>query len=224
MPNRPCFILPGKTLESTLTISSKVQPLACFTTSTPTRTRALSWWTCVRGKGKRVAQCHWNPCWHCCGQCSDIGSRMCLLFSFEFVYNYLWLANLRANWEEVKKAAMMAPQPEVRRYVIPLDIHKVSSVAHRQSDGPLGAVGTDKSHDDLRICSWAPFRRSRGRIWWVCRTPQPPRWCMLTGPSGWSPRCCSLGPDKVKISPTDQHIGPKFAATHTWPALSRLIH
>lgn len=46
--------------------------------------------------------------------------------SFEFVYNYLWLANLRANWEEVKKAAMMAPQPEVRRYVIPLDVHKVS--------------------------------------------------------------------------------------------------
>ena len=45
--------------------------------------------------------------------------------SFEFVYNYLWLANLRANWDEVKKAAMMAPQPEVRRYVIPLDIHKV---------------------------------------------------------------------------------------------------
>lgn len=56
---------------------------------------------------------------------------MCLLGSFEFVYNYLWLANLRANWEEVKKAAMMAPQPEVRRYVIPLDIHKVS-VALRQ--------------------------------------------------------------------------------------------
>ena len=45
---------------------------------------------------------------------------------FEFVYNYLWLANLRANWEEVKKAAMMAPQPEVRRYVIPLDVHKAS--------------------------------------------------------------------------------------------------
>ena len=41
------------------------------------------------------------------------------------MYNYLWLANLRANWDEVKKAAMMAPQPEVRRYVIPLDIHKV---------------------------------------------------------------------------------------------------
>lgn len=49
--------------------------------------------------------------------------------SFEFVYNYLWLANLRANWEEVKKAAMMAPQPEVRRYVIPLDIHKASRIS-----------------------------------------------------------------------------------------------
>lgn len=50
--------------------------------------------------------------------------------SFEFVYNYLWLANLRANWEEVKKAAMMAPQPEVRRYVIPLDVHKVTHLTY----------------------------------------------------------------------------------------------
>jgi len=49
---------------------------------------------------------------------------LCGWKGFEFVYNYLWLANLRANWDEVKKAAMMAPQPEVRRYVIPLDIHK----------------------------------------------------------------------------------------------------
>lgn len=56
-----------------------------------------------------------------------LGPSCCFLCRFEFVYNYLWLANLRANWEEVKKAAMMAPQPEVRRYVIPLDVHKVSS-------------------------------------------------------------------------------------------------
>lgn len=56
---------------------------------------------------------------HCC----SLSFHLC---SFEFVYNYLWLANLRANWDEVKKAAMMAPQPEVRRYVIPLDVHKVS--------------------------------------------------------------------------------------------------
>lgn len=53
---------------------------------------------------------------------------------FEFVYNYLWLANLRANWEEVKKAAMMAPQPEVRRYVIPLDVHKVSHLSYSLTD------------------------------------------------------------------------------------------
>lgn len=46
--------------------------------------------------------------------------------SFEFVYNYLWLANLRANWEEVKRNAMIAPQPEVRRYVIPLDPYRVN--------------------------------------------------------------------------------------------------
>lgn len=44
---------------------------------------------------------------------------------FEFVYNYLYLANLRQNWEEVKQAAMVAPQPEVRRYVVPLDVYRV---------------------------------------------------------------------------------------------------
>nr|XP_021484916.1 retinoid isomerohydrolase [Meriones unguiculatus] len=46
---------------------------------------------------------------------------------FEFVYNYLYLANLRENWEEVKKNAMMAPQPEVRRYVLPLTIDKANT-------------------------------------------------------------------------------------------------
>lgn len=55
--NRPCFILPRKTLESTLITSSKVQPLACFTTSTPMRTRASLWLTCVHGKGKRSSKC-----------------------------------------------------------------------------------------------------------------------------------------------------------------------
>lgn len=137
MPNRPCSILLGKTLESTLTTSSKVQPSVCFTTSTPMRTRASSWWTCVHGRGKRVAQRPRSSCWHCALTFTRACARSC---SFEFVYNYLWLANLRANWEEVKKAAMMAPQPEVRRYVIPLDIHKVS-VALRESCGPLVACG-----------------------------------------------------------------------------------
>lgn len=46
----------------------------------------------------------------------------------DFVYNYLYLANVRQNWEEVKKAAMSAPQPEVRRYVLPLDIHRVREI------------------------------------------------------------------------------------------------
>lgn len=53
----------------------------------------------------------------------------CLTFyfcRFEFVYNYLYLANLRENWEEVKKNARKAPQPEVRRYVLPLNIDKVT--------------------------------------------------------------------------------------------------
>ncbi|KAG5847987.1 hypothetical protein ANANG_G00132090 [Anguilla anguilla] len=49
---------------------------------------------------------------------------LCTWKGFEFVYNYLYLANLRENWEEVKKAAMMAPQPEVRRYVLPMDVHR----------------------------------------------------------------------------------------------------
>ncbi|KAG2463747.1 RPE65 isomerohydrolase, partial [Polypterus senegalus] len=44
---------------------------------------------------------------------------------FEFIYNYLYLANLRENWEEVKKNAMIAPQPEARRYVLPLDVYRV---------------------------------------------------------------------------------------------------
>lgn len=48
----------------------------------------------------------------------------------DFVYDYLYLANLKGEWEEVKKAAMRAPQPEVRRYVLPLDIHRVSARTH----------------------------------------------------------------------------------------------
>uniref|UniRef100_A0A8C5G0R6 Retinal Mueller cells isomerohydrolase-like n=1 Tax=Gouania willdenowi TaxID=441366 RepID=A0A8C5G0R6_GOUWI len=50
---------------------------------------------------------------------------LCTWKGHEFVYNYLYLANLRQEWEEVKKAAVNAPQPEVRRYVLPLDVHRV---------------------------------------------------------------------------------------------------
>ncbi|XP_030640344.1 retinal Mueller cells isomerohydrolase [Chanos chanos] len=49
---------------------------------------------------------------------------LCTWKGQEFVYNYLYLANLRENWEDVKKAAMRAPQPEVRRYVLPLDVNR----------------------------------------------------------------------------------------------------
>uniref|UniRef100_A0AAR2KGL1 Retinoid isomerohydrolase RPE65 b n=1 Tax=Pygocentrus nattereri TaxID=42514 RepID=A0AAR2KGL1_PYGNA len=49
---------------------------------------------------------------------------LCTWKGYDFVYNYLYLANLKQNWEEVKKAAMRAPQPEVRRYVLPLDIYR----------------------------------------------------------------------------------------------------
>lgn len=52
---------------------------------------------------------------------------LCVFCSHDFVYDYLYLANIKQEWEEVKKAAMRAPQPEVRRYVLPLDIHKVSN-------------------------------------------------------------------------------------------------
>uniref|UniRef100_A0AAQ4RLS3 Retinoid isomerohydrolase RPE65 n=1 Tax=Gasterosteus aculeatus aculeatus TaxID=481459 RepID=A0AAQ4RLS3_GASAC len=49
---------------------------------------------------------------------------LCTWKGHDFVYDYLYLANLKGEWEEVKKAAMRAPQPEVRRYVLPLDIHR----------------------------------------------------------------------------------------------------
>uniref|UniRef100_A0AAX7V7M4 Retinoid isomerohydrolase RPE65 n=1 Tax=Astatotilapia calliptera TaxID=8154 RepID=A0AAX7V7M4_ASTCA len=49
---------------------------------------------------------------------------LCAWKGHEFVYNYLYLANVKEEWEEVKKAAARAPQPEVRRYVLPLDIHR----------------------------------------------------------------------------------------------------
>ncbi|XP_038959208.1 retinoid isomerohydrolase isoform X2 [Rattus norvegicus] len=52
---------------------------------------------------------------------------LCCWKGFEFVYNYLYLANLRENWEEVKRNAMKAPQPEVRRYVLPLTIDKADT-------------------------------------------------------------------------------------------------
>lgn len=114
--------------------------------------------------------------------------------SFEFVYNYLWLANLRANWDEVKKAAMMAPQPEVRRYVIPLDVHKVSHLSYSWKKvklSPLRSLMFDF------VLFWAWRRRSRGRTLSACRTPQPQQRCMLMGRSGWSLRCCSLDLAKV---------------------------
>ncbi|KAH0618514.1 hypothetical protein JD844_017794 [Phrynosoma platyrhinos] len=52
---------------------------------------------------------------------------LCTWKGYEFVYNYLYLANLRDNWEEVKKNAQKAPQPEVRRYVLPLNIEKADT-------------------------------------------------------------------------------------------------
>lgn len=79
----------------------------------------------ARGKGKCKAVCMCK-----CLTCNYVTSLSLSLslcfFSHEFVYNYLYLANVKEEWEEVKKAAARAPQPEVRRYVLPLDIHRVS--------------------------------------------------------------------------------------------------
>ena len=49
--HRPGSTWPLKTPGSTSTTSSGRPPSASSTTSTPTRTMALSWWTCARGKG-----------------------------------------------------------------------------------------------------------------------------------------------------------------------------
>ncbi|KAG7266196.1 hypothetical protein CRUP_012625 [Coryphaenoides rupestris] len=54
----------------------------------------------------------------------DQGFIVVDLCTCDFVYKYLYLANLRAEWQQVKESAANAPQPEVRRYVLPLDIHK----------------------------------------------------------------------------------------------------
>lgn len=77
----------------------------------------------ARGKGKCKAVCMCK-----CLTCNYVTSLSLsvFLYSHEFVYNYLYLANVKEEWEEVKKAAARAPQPEVRRYVLPLDIHRVS--------------------------------------------------------------------------------------------------
>lgn len=137
---RPCSTLPRKTQGSILISSSKVQQLACFITSIPMRTRDTLFLTCVHGKGNQRTRCYtfinlfsYITCysvWHI----RVVHVYYYLPCRFEFVYNYLWLANLRANWDEVKKAAMMAPQPEVRRYVIPLDVHKVSDLSYQSEE------------------------------------------------------------------------------------------
>lgn len=67
--------------------------------------------------------------------CPILASLSCSSHSHDFVYNYLYLANLKQEWDEVKKAAIRAPQPEVRRYVLPLDLHKVSEKVPKNEEG-----------------------------------------------------------------------------------------
>lgn len=86
--------------------------------------------TSAHGKGEcnRVCVLAFSVC-----VCVRVLTSLCLR-SHEFVYDYLYLANLKGEWEEVKRAALRAPQPEVRRYVLPLDLHGVS--AHRHTHIP----------------------------------------------------------------------------------------
>lgn len=102
------------------TTNTELRLSTSFTTSTPTKSRDSSWSTSARGKG---------DCRALSLYLFVVATHWCSIFIFrhEFVYNYLYLANLRGEWEEVKKAAMRSPQPEVRRYVLPLDIHRVST-------------------------------------------------------------------------------------------------
>ncbi|XP_066499980.1 retinal Mueller cells isomerohydrolase-like isoform X2 [Hoplias malabaricus] len=73
---------------------------------------------------------------------------LCTWKGYEFVYNYLYLANLKQNWDEVKKSAMSAPQPEVRRYVLPLDVYRVEpgknliSLAYTTATAVMRSDGT----------------------------------------------------------------------------------
>ncbi|XP_051855417.1 retinoid isomerohydrolase isoform X1 [Antechinus flavipes] len=75
---------------------------------------------------------------------------LCCWKGFEFVYNYLYLANLRENWEEVKRNAIKAPQPEVRRYILPVVINKAD---------------TGKNLVSLPNTTAAAILRSDGTIW-----------------------------------------------------------
>ncbi|XP_062250758.1 retinal Mueller cells isomerohydrolase-like [Platichthys flesus] len=73
---------------------------------------------------------------------------LCTWKGYDFVYDYLYLANLRQEWEEVKKAAMKAPQPEIRRYVLPLDLHteeqgkNLVSLSYTTATAVLNSDGT----------------------------------------------------------------------------------
>lgn len=54
----------------------------------------------------------------------QIVADLCCWKGYDFVYNYLYLSNLRDKWENLKNCALEAPQPEVRRYVLPLHLEE----------------------------------------------------------------------------------------------------
>lgn len=129
----------------------------------------------------------------------------------DFVYNYLYLANVRQNWEEVKKAAMRAPQPEVRRYVLPLDIHRVRDIMilrllrNNQIEFSLFSSSFCLCPSNTKVHSFVQqsflccfCRKSRGRIWFRFHTPQPLLSCAVMEPFGLNLRFFSL--DRVKVN------------------------
>ncbi|KAG9333932.1 hypothetical protein JZ751_009395 [Albula glossodonta] len=99
---------------------------------------------------------------------------------FEFVYNYLYLANLRENWDEVKKAAMMAPQPEVRRYVLPMDVH-------REEQG--------KNLISLPYTTATAVMRSDGSVWLEPEVSPTPYLAGHSPPNGPNSRHTTLYPE-----------------------------
>lgn len=62
-------------------------------------------------------------------------------------------------------------------------------------------------------------RRSRGRTLSACHTPQPQQQCMLTGQSGWSQKCCSLGLDRVKTQFIQSVMLDTFLYNISWKHL-----
>lgn len=170
------------------TWSLKEQQLDCFTTSTHTRTKDLLLLTCVHGKGTNVCfMCYLHIC---------VGCRQLIISFLQF-----WVC----------LQLPLVGQPESQLGWSEESGHDGTPAGGAQIRHPLGCpqgelpvlIGeTSVPNEGLwsftsPFALWMRRRRSRGRTWWVCRTPQPQLRCMPTGRSGLSLRCCSLDLAKV---------------------------